>query len=96
MAYQTIWLAIYDSKNLIYWPLKKVGKHFFVDAISIAIILIIANLLKLTVVSYVGWFLLAIKVSFLSLIVLFLINLLFYKTMVYSLVIKVKEFLLRL
>ena len=96
MAYQTIWLAIYDSKNLIYWPLKKVGKHFFVDAISTAIILIIANLLKLTVVSYVGWFLLAIKISFLSLIVLFLINLLCYKAMVYSLVIKVKEFLLRL
>ena len=34
MTYQTIWLAVYDSRNFIYWPLKKVIRQFLVDIIN--------------------------------------------------------------
>ena len=33
MFYQTIWMAVYDSKNLICWPFRKFVKQIFVDII---------------------------------------------------------------
>ena len=37
MCYQTMWMAIYDSKIIIYWPLKNFLKQVVVDIVTIAL-----------------------------------------------------------
>lgn len=43
MFYQTIWMAFYDSKNLIKWPFTKFLKQIAVDFITVFFLHIIAN-----------------------------------------------------
>lgn len=85
MCYQTIWMAIYDSKNIIYWPFKNFMKQIVVDTITIAIMSLtvfvspIKYYFMLTSISYVSWFFLAIKISIVSIVFICIVNLMFYK-----------------
>ena len=85
MCYQTIWMAIYDSKNIIYWPFKNFLKQIVVDIITIAIMSLtvfvspIKYYFMLTSISYVSWFFLAIKISIVSIVFICIVNLMFYK-----------------
>lgn len=85
MGYQTIWLAIYNSRNLIFWPLRKIVKQFMVDAISFALIVLIGNQNVLINVSYVSWIVLCIKTALEAVIIIVGINFLFYKSMMHKL-----------
>lgn len=78
MAYQTIWLFVYDSKNLIRWPLKKVAKQFAVDALSAALIVAVGGSIAFNDISYLGWILLAVKVSSMAVVIVLSVNFIFY------------------
>ena len=79
MLYQTIWMAYYDSNNLIKWPFKNFAKQMLIDIITFVLMYIISNVFVLKTLSYIGWILLAIEVSIVGLIVVILINCIFYK-----------------
>ena len=86
MLYQTVWMACYDSRNLIQWPLKYFIKQMIVDAISLGGIYITGNLFTMIKISYIAWILLAIEVAVLALVVVALINMFFYRDRVHDLI----------
>lgn len=90
MLYQTIWMAIYDSKNLIQWPIKNFVKQVTVDVICVAAGVLCTFYLKLSLVSYFGWFLLAVKVFVIWLAVIGVINTIFYREKVKTIFQKLK------
>lgn len=79
MAYQTVWMAWYNSKNFIQWPMKNFFKQIGVDAVSAVLIFIISGYFTMAGISYFEWGILAIKVTFSGIFVVLLINYVFYK-----------------
>ena len=75
MAYQTVWMAKYDSKNIICWPFKNFLKQCGIDAITVIIASLATFKIPMLSVSYVSWFLLAIEVFGIWLIISIVINL---------------------
>ncbi len=86
MAYQTIWMAWYDSRNIIKWPLKNFFKQITVDAISVFICSIISSFFCMHFVTYLGWIVNAIEVSVTWLFIMFIINLIFYRDKIFGLI----------
>ena len=79
MLYQTIWMAYYDSNNLIKWPFKNFVKQMLIDIITFVSMYILTKVFVLKTVNYIGWILLAVEVSIVGSIVVILINCIFYK-----------------
>lgn len=85
MCYQTLWMAIYDSKNIIYWSLKNFFKQVVVDIVTVALMSSFMFLTPIKVfftlssLSYISWVVLAIKVSIVSIIFICITNLICYK-----------------
>lgn len=82
MVYQTVWMAWYNSKNFIQWPMRNFFKQMVVNAVSAASIFIVTGYFTLTGVSYLEWIVLAIKVTACGIVVVFLVNYIFYKEFV--------------
>lgn len=80
MVYQTIWMAFYCYKKLlIKESMSSFWKQVLVDVVTFALIIVVAFSKKFNVVSYFGWFLLAVKVVLLLGTVVLLLNIFFYK-----------------
>lgn len=92
MFYQTIWMAWYDSKNLIKWPFKNFLKQFIIDGMIVVLVHLIINLsfmklwFKMSSITYISWIILAVKVSLLVIVVSLIINLIFYRAHVKTVV----------
>lgn len=82
MVYQTVWMAWYNSKNFIQWPMRKFLKQMVVNAVSAASIFIVTGYFTLTGVSYLEWIVLAIKVTACGIFIALLVNYIFYKEFV--------------
>lgn len=80
MAYQTVWLAIYDSKHFVFWPMKAVVKQFVVDSVTATCIVMLSGMLTMRSVSYLSWIILAIVTALLAIIITACLNLLHIKT----------------
>ena len=76
---QTIWMIIFNSKFIIDYPLNNIYKQFFADIIGIVVIISVSLHFIYKVNSYIEWIKQATIVSILSLICLFLINIILYK-----------------
>lgn len=79
MGYQTIWLAIYDSKHFINWPIWKVAKQFFVDFITTLLLLLVVAQVDMEVSNYLEWSVLAVKVALFAGTLAVIVNMLFYR-----------------
>ena len=79
MIYQTVWMAWYNSKNFIQWPMKNFFKQIGVDAVSAVGIYWLGSLMEMSSVSYVAWVILAVKVTAIGGIVVLLVNGVFYR-----------------
>ena len=79
MAYQTVWMAWYNSKNFIQWPMKNFFKQIGVDAVSAVGIFAVGSYFSMSAVGYVSWVILAIKVTACGIIVGAIVNYVFYK-----------------
>ena len=79
MVYQTIWMAIYDSKNIIAWPFKIFIKQIVVDLICIVVGLFLSGQFTLGATTYFAWVIMAIKVGLIWLVVVSLVNFIFYR-----------------
>ena len=91
MAYQTIWLAVYDSKHFIFWSLRNVIKQFAIDVLSAALVIAVGCQMSLKEPSYISWILMAIKVSAVALIIIVGINSILYKNRVKQLFSKIRR-----
>lgn len=85
MFYQTVWMALYDSKHLICWPFQKFLRQVIVDIITIVVLHCCVNLLfvfgflQMSELNYSVWFILAIKVSIIGCLSSLIINMFFYR-----------------
>ena len=79
MFYQTIWMAIYDSKNLIHWPIKYFIKQLLVDGVTVLSFAIISKFFTINDITWLSWIIYSIKISLISLVFVGIINIIFYK-----------------
>ena len=86
MAYQTVWLAIYDSKHFVFWPMKSVIKQFAVDGITAAFIVMISGIVTMHSVTYLSWIMLAIVTALLAVIITAFLNFIMYKEKMMALI----------
>ena len=82
MVYQTVWMAWYNSKNFIRWPMKNFFKQMAVNVVSAVLIFMVTGYFAMTGVSYLEWVVLAIKATVCGVFVVFLVNYIFYKEFV--------------
>lgn len=78
MLYQIIWMCIYDSKNLFKWPVKNVIKQIFVDIVTVVAAVFASRGIAIGKLSYVSWLVMAVKIFACWLVVIIIINSLFY------------------
>lgn len=86
MAYQTVWLAIYDSKHFVFWSMKSVIKQFAVDGITAVFIVVISGMLTMHSVTYLSWIMLAIVTALLAVIITAFLNFIMYKEKMMALI----------
>ncbi|WP_306485355.1 lipopolysaccharide biosynthesis protein [Anaerococcus sp.] len=91
MIYQTIWMAIYDSKNFIKWPIKNFVKQFLIDLITAILIILIGKIISINDITWSGWILYAIKVSLIAVVFILLINYIFYRPYIIKIFDKIKR-----
>ncbi|WP_049690260.1 polysaccharide biosynthesis C-terminal domain-containing protein [Anaerococcus jeddahensis] len=91
MLYQTIWMAIYDSKNFIKWPIRNFVKQFLIDFITAIMIILIGKIISINDITWAGWILYAIKVSLIAVVFILLINYIFYKSYIIKMFDKIKR-----
>lgn len=78
MLYQTIWMAVYDSKNIINWPIKNFIKQCIVDLINIGLIFFATRWITLSSIDYLSWIFMALKVVIIAGIIVLAISIIFY------------------
>ena len=91
MVYQTVWMAWYNSKNFIQWPMRNFFKQMAVNVVSALSIFTVNGYFNMTGVSYLGWVVLAIKATVCGVFVVFLINYIFYKEFVLKITDKIMK-----
>lgn len=90
MLYQTIWMAVYDSKNILNISLNVFTKHLAVDICSVVISVALTFKIQLKIDTYSAWVTLAFIDAIIWSGVVIVVNCLFYKAEM----IKVKEMIL--
>ena len=91
MFFQTIWMAWYDSRNIIEWPFNKFIKQLIVDCISVFTASLATFKIPLLSINYKSWFFLALEVACVWFVIVCLINFVFYRPMVVSLFHRIKK-----
>ncbi len=86
MLYQTVWMAWYNSKNIINWSIKNFIKHMVVNIIIICIASVLTFKIPMLSVSYVSFFILAFEVLIIWCIVSLIVNLIFYKNQILEMI----------
>lgn len=79
MGYQTIWMALYDSKHLIKWPFKNFVKQLSVDCFTVLLGFIATRMFTMPEATYIQWIVLAIKIAIIWLAIILVINAIFYR-----------------
>ena len=81
MLYQTIWMAYYDSKNILEFPINRFWKHLFVDIIIVIISIVATMPFSMRGIDYVSWIVLAVQKGLICLIITVVTNMVFYNDM---------------
>lgn len=63
MCYQTVWMAVYTIQNLVKCSVSHIVKQCLADVAAVALICLTASRISLQEVSYLGWFVMALKVA---------------------------------
>lgn len=77
MVYQTLWMAVYAAKKLLSISLAHIAGQFALDALAAGVSVVAVSRVSLETVSYLGWFMMAVKVGLISLVVIGLVMALF-------------------
>lgn len=86
MAYRTLYLVFYLSDNIVFRPVKKFAKHIVVDFLSFVGIIGVGMVLNnwFVIRNFFDWFLVAVILGVISIILILIINLIFYKGVMLS------------
>ena len=91
MLYQTVWMAIYVSRNLVKWPFINFIKQFVVDVITMLFIFIIGVYVSFDANSFLVLLYQAIKCALILFVVIVIINSVFYFPQIKSVFCSIKE-----
>jgi len=81
MLFRTIQYAIYLSRNILNRKISEFTKRCFINIFAVLLIIFVVNSLKVTKISsYTEWVLYAICVTIISIVIVMLINIVFYRT----------------
>lgn len=92
MVYQTIWMANYNYKHIIKSNMSSFKKQIFVDLITFLIGLLCSSFIKLHEISYINWFYIAIESTIIWLVIIFVINYIFYPLKIKKVITSIKSF----
>ena len=95
MLYQTIWMAIYDSKNLICWPIECFIKQVAVDAIMIVCSVVFASFVKIKINAWFEWVVYAIIIIAIEVPIVIVINTIFYNKYIKYLMNKIMDLFIK-
>lgn len=84
MLYQTVWMALYNDKHLVQWPFREFVKQILIDVIDFVPPYLICLTYSLNGYNYIMWVVLALKVMITWIIWIMLVNLIFYKNKIFS------------
>lgn len=79
MIFQTIWMAIYISRNLVKWPIRNFIKQIWVDCASFICAYLLTKGFEMHSVSYFAWVILALKTAVIWLVIIFAFNLFIFR-----------------
>ena len=79
MSYHTIWAVVYNSKNLVKGAFGSFLKQSLIDIVSLSLIAFFTRNISMGELSYVAWFVMAIKVAVVVVIIEVVINMIFYR-----------------
>lgn len=95
MAYRTVYLAWYLSRNIIYRNLRHFLKHILTDAACVALLFCAVNVFStffaMRSVNYFSWVILALKVGCTALLSTVAVNAVLYRREVFEVVKKVRR-----
>lgn len=80
MGYRTIYYVIYINQNILQRKFFMIVKQFFVDSVIVIAIYISTMQFNMHEINYLSWIILAIKVSIIGLLMLFLVNFILYRS----------------
>lgn len=80
MFYQTVWMAVYDSRNIIKWPLKNFIKQVVVDVVTVAAMAVATLNISMGTITYFSWGMYVILIGVISAGVMLVVNSLFYRS----------------
>lgn len=86
MFYRTIYLVWYLSKNILFRNIKYFYKHLFVDALIVILTILFTYWMSLSNETYLAWIILSVKVAFICLTIIIIINYIFYRDLLLSIV----------
>jgi peptidoglycan biosynthesis protein MviN/MurJ (putative lipid II flippase) len=79
-AYQTVWMMIYNYKKLLKWSLSKIVKQLIADIVAALFIYLATYKIELSELTYLSWFITALIVSSIAIIITAAVVCLFYGT----------------
>lgn len=79
MVYQTVWMAWYNSKNFIQWPMKNFWKQIATDIATSVLVFILSCNIIIPCDGYRDWIILSIKATIIAVGVIILVNSLVYR-----------------
>lgn len=86
MTYRTLYVVLYLSRNIVYRTLQKFAKHILVDFLSLTTIfgmgILIMNMYHIE--TLIDWIIVAVILGVISLVLLSMINMIFYKDIMVS------------
>ncbi len=91
MVYQTVWMAIYNSKHLVQGTMKTFAKQIGVDILTAVIGVFACSWLSMGQTQFLSWVLLAIEVVLVWGLVTIAVNAIFYRERIKELVNRAKK-----
>ncbi|UUM12850.1 sugar isomerase [Clostridiaceae bacterium HFYG-1003] len=86
MIYQTIWMAVFNSKNMIKWPFKNFAIQICLDGLIIIPCFYFSSRFEMPIINALNWTVLALKVISVWFIGSLIINIIFKKEMMFKLI----------
>lgn len=83
MSYQTIWMAIFNYREILKCSMYNFAKQLGVDALSVVFGVCFTIKISFGQVNYIDWFILALNVAFVWGCVVVIINYIFYRNKVH-------------
>lgn len=79
MIYQTIWMAVYDSKHILNWPITSFIKQCMFDVALATLIYFCTSWLQIHELTYFAWLIYALETAIIAAIIVIVMSILCYK-----------------